>query len=124
MTYRVLIVDDSKLARMSIARLLDALRPGWVRLETANATEAMAHQPFETIDLALLDFNMPGRDGLDLATEMHAIKPNMPIAIISANAQDEILARTKAIGAGFLPKPLTQQVLAQFLDAVAPRLVE
>jgi DNA-binding NarL/FixJ family response regulator len=122
MTFRVLIVDDSKLARMSIARLLGALRPSWTRVETANAAEAMAHQPFANIDLALLDFNMPGRDGLTLAAEMHAIKPAMAMAIISANAQDEIVARTKAIGAGFLPKPLTQQVLAEFLDAVEPRL--
>ena len=122
MTYRVLIVDDSKLARMSIAKLLDALRPSWIRVETANATEAMARQPFEDIDVALLDFNMPGQDGLTLATEMHAIKPHMPMAIISANAQDEILARAKAIGAGFLPKPLTRQALAAFLDAIEPRL--
>jgi CheY-like chemotaxis protein len=122
MTYSVLIVDDSKLARMSIVKLLDALRPSWTRLETANAAEAMACQPFENIDVALLDFNMPGRDGLMLATEMRAIRPDMPMAIISANAQDEILARAKAIGAEFLPKPLTQQALAAFLDAIEPRL--
>ena len=122
MTYRVLIVDDSKLARMSIGRLLDMLRPDWVRIETANAAEAMACQPFQSIDLALLDFNMPGQDGLELAAAMHAIKPEMRLAIISANAQDEIVARTKAIGAGFLPKPLTQRALAEFLDAIEPRL--
>jgi CheY-like chemotaxis protein len=124
MTYRVLIVDDSKLARMSIAKFLDALRPSWVRSESANAVEAMAFQPFESIDIALLDFNMPGQDGLSLAGEMHAIRPALPMAIISANAQDEILARAKAIGAEFLPKPLTQQALAVFLDAIEPRLAD
>ena len=107
---------------MSISRLLDALRPSWTRVETANAVEAMACQPFAEIDVALLDFNMPGRDGLTLAAEMHAIKPAMPMAIISANAQDEIVARTKEIGAGFLPKPLTRQALAEFLDMIEPKL--
>ncbi len=122
MSYRVLIVDDSKLARMSINRLLDMLRPDWARTETANAVEAMACQPFEDIDLALLDFNMPGRDGLMLANDMHAIKPAMPMAIISANSQDEIVARAKAIGVGFLPKPLTEEALGAFLDTIEPRL--
>ena len=41
----------------------------------------------------------------------------MPMAIISANAQDEIVARANAIGAGFLPKPLTQKALAEYLEA-------
>jgi DNA-binding NarL/FixJ family response regulator len=120
MPYKVLIVDDSKLARMSINRLLVALRPTWSRIEATNATDAIACQSRENCDMALLDFNMPGPDGLMLATELHALKPGMPLAIISANAQDEIVARAKSIGADFLPKPLTQQVLASFLDAVAP----
>ena len=122
MTYTVLVVDDSKLARMSIARMLDQLRPAWTRLEVANATEAMECQGREKIDLALLDFNMPGRDGLELAAELHALRPSMPMAIISANAQDEIVARAKAIGAAFLPKPLTQAVLGEFLTSIEPRL--
>ena len=122
MGHRVLIVDDSRLARMSIARLLDVLRPDWTRVESANSAEAMACHPFDAIDVALLDFNMPGRDGLELAAEMHAVRPDMPMAIISANSQDEIVARTKAIGAGFLLKPLTQQALSEFLDAIEPRL--
>lgn len=122
MSHKVLIVDDSRLARMSIAKLLDALRPDWTRVETANAAEAMACHPFDAIDLALLDFNMPGRDGLELAAEIHAARPALPMAIISANSQDEIVARTKAIGARFLLKPLTQQALGEFLDAIEPRL--
>jgi hypothetical protein len=39
----------------------------------------------------------------------------MPIAIISANHQDEIVARATAIGATFLPKPLTETALSGFL---------
>jgi DNA-binding NarL/FixJ family response regulator len=120
MTYKVLIVDDSKLARMSIDRLLVTLRPAWIRIEAANAAEAVECQSRENCDIALLDFNMPGRDGLTLAAELHALNPAMPLAIISANSQDEIVARAKAIGAEFLPKPLTQKILAEFLDTVEP----
>jgi CheY-like chemotaxis protein len=127
MSYNVLIVDDSKLARMSIARLLGNLRPAWGRIEAANANIAMARLSAGTTDgekihIALLDFNMPGRDGLALAADLHALRPDMPLAIISANSQDEIVARAKAIGAAFLPKPLTEQALADYLVTVEPRL--
>jgi CheY-like chemotaxis protein len=121
MSYKVLVVDDSKLARMSIARLLAALRPDWIRIEAANAVEALARQSQESIDLALVDFNMPGPDGLSVAADLHACNPSMPMAIVSANNQDEIVARARALGAAFLSKPLTQQALAEFLAGVEAR---
>ena len=46
---------------MSIARLLDALRPDWIRVEAASATEAIERHSQETIDLALLDLTAYGR---------------------------------------------------------------
>jgi CheY-like chemotaxis protein len=121
MSYKVLVVDDSKLARMSIARLLGSLRPDWTRIEAANAAEALARQSQESIDLALVDFNMPGPDGLSVAADLHAFNPSMPMAIVSANNQDEIVARAHALGAAFLSKPLTQQALAEFLAMVEAR---
>jgi CheY-like chemotaxis protein len=121
MSYKVLVVDDSKLARMSVARLLGTLRPDWTRIEATNAAEALARQSQESIDLALVDFNMPGPDGLSVAADLHAFNPAMPMAIVSANNQDEIVARAHALGAAFLSKPLTQQALAEFLSEVESR---
>lgn len=115
MKYRVLIVDDSRLARMSIARVLGQLQPEWTRVEATNADEAVACVKQNDIDVALLDFNMPGRDGLELAAELHALKPLMPLALISANIQTAIIAQAHEAGAAFLPKPLTEEALAEFL---------
>ena len=115
MTYKVLIVDDSKLARMAVIKALTTLQPGWSRVEAANADQALELIGVEAIDLALLDFNMPGRDGLALAAELRALSPRLPMALISANMQDEIVARTHALGAEFLPKPLTEAILEPFL---------
>jgi DNA-binding NarL/FixJ family response regulator len=115
MTYKLLIVDDSKLARMSVAKVMKALYPDWTRVEAANADEALTLSGDASFDVALLDFNMPGRDGLELATDLRKAHPDMPIAIVSANHQDEIVARAKAIGASFLPKPLTEAALSEFL---------
>ena len=41
MSYKILIVDDSKLARMAVIKALNALYPDWTRLEAANADEAL-----------------------------------------------------------------------------------
>jgi CheY-like chemotaxis protein len=122
MTYKVLMVDDSKLARMSLAKLLGKLRPDWGRLEAAGAEEAMQVFAAQKPDVVILDFNMPGRDGLEIATELQALHPNIPVAVISANIQVEVVARATAAGAAFLPKPLTEQALAEFLDLAGPRL--
>lgn len=122
MIYSVLIVDDSKLARMSVAKLLNTLHPDWLRIEAGNADEAVQMIETAGADIALLDFNMPGRDGLELAADLLQRKPEMPIALISANHQLEIVTRAQAIGAQFLPKPLTQNALDDFLQSAIARL--
>jgi CheY-like chemotaxis protein len=122
MTYKLLIVDDSKLARMAAAKALGSLYPDWNRVEATNADQAIALAKDGAFDIALLDFNMPGRDGLQLATELRARYPSMPLALISANHQDEIVARAKAIGATFLPKPITEQSFGEFLHGAVRQL--
>lgn len=122
MIYKILIVDDSKLARMSVAKVLHAVRPGWARLEAANADEAVTLVQAERPDIVLIDFNMPGRDGLALAADLKALAPKMPLAVISANIQDEIVARSHDLGAAFLSKPLTEQALADFLAGAQAQL--
>ncbi|AWN47056.1 response regulator [Methylobacterium terrae] len=118
----VLVVDDSKLARAVALRLVRQLRPDWALREASNADEALAMVAGEPIDVALLDFNMPGKDGLALAEELRAGRPAMPIAVISANIQDEVIARARQLDAAFLAKPLTGEALAGFLSGASLRL--
>jgi CheY-like chemotaxis protein len=122
MTYSLLIVDDSKLARMAVAKALSALHPDWSRVEATNADEALALAKQGLPDIALLDFNMPGRDGLALAADLRALNPDMPVAVISANLQQEIITQAGQVGATFLPKPLTQDSLEAFLVGALERL--
>jgi CheY-like chemotaxis protein len=75
-----------------------------------------------SFDVALLDFNMPGRDGLELAAELLALHPSTPLAVVSANHQEEIVGRAKDIGAAFLTKPLNEQALGAFLADAIRRL--
>ena len=117
MTHKVLIVDDSKLARMAVLRVLNSLHPDWGSLEAANAEQALETLKRESPSFVLLDFNMPGKDGLALAEELRALDAKLRIAVISANHQVEVVNRAKAAGAAFLRKPLTEKALADFFDA-------
>ena len=117
MTPTVLIVDDSKLARMAVIKALDALHPEWTRLEAPDAESALETVRREAPDVALLDFNMPGKDGILLATELRRLNPGMHTAVISANHQVEVINRARAAGAAFLRKPISTGALGEFLDA-------
>jgi CheY-like chemotaxis protein len=122
MVTTVLIVDDSKLARIVVGKAIAALQPEWRRLEASGADEAIALFDSEQIDLVILDFNMPGRDGLELAEELRGRYPDMPIAVATANVQDEIIARARAANAAFIAKPVTEDGMRGFVSGAALRL--
>jgi CheY-like chemotaxis protein len=122
MQLKALIVDDSKLARMVLGSTLRRLRPGWELVEATNADEAIAAISTGSIDFALIDFNMPNTDGLELVARIRTTHPKMPMAVVSANVQDEIIGRARELNAAFVPKPLTDEAIGAFLSGVALRL--
>jgi CheY-like chemotaxis protein len=122
MQYNVLIVDDSKLARMVIMSALRRIRPDWKAIEATSAKEAIGAVESKDVQIALIDFNMPGTDGLELVARIRKTDPGMPIAVVSANLQDEIIARARELNAAFVGKPLTDEALAAFLSGAVLRL--
>jgi CheY-like chemotaxis protein len=122
MPVTVLIVDDSKLARIVAGKALAELQPEWQKVEASSAAEAHDLLASRTVDVALIDFNMTVKDGLELAAELRELHADMPIAIITANIQDEIIARAREIGAAFVAKPVTTDTLEGFLSGAALRL--
>lgn len=122
MTRTVLVVDDSKLARMVVARTLARVQPDWRLVEATSAQEALDIVRRDGADIALVDFNMPNVDGLTLIAQIRETHPDLPTAIVSANAQEDIVARARALEAGFVEKPLTDDALQAFLSGAALRL--
>lgn len=122
MPHNVLIVDDSKLARMVMVSAFRRIRPDWDLTEATSADEALKAISGGKVDIALVDFNMPGTDGLELVARIRHAHPAMPVAIVSANVQDEIIARARELKAAFVPKPLTDEALGAFLSGAALRL--
>ena len=120
--FNVLIVDDSKLARMVVKSALRRIRPDWTITEATSGEEALAAVETGDVQIALIDFNMPGMDGLALVARLRQTDSGMPIAVVSANLQDEIIARARELDAAFVGKPLTDDALGAFLTGAALRI--
>ena len=119
---RVLIVDDSKLARIVVGKAIAALQPDWTRVEAGSADEALSLLDREAVHVVVLDYNMPGVNGLELAEQLRARYPKMPIALATANVQDEVIARARAADVSFVAKPVTEDGMRGFLTGAALQL--
>jgi CheY-like chemotaxis protein len=87
----VLLVDDEERVRLSTSDMLNEL--GYEVREASTAEEGLKIiQSGEKIDLVLSDHLMPGMTGADLARALQALRPGLPILIISGYAESEGLA--------------------------------
>lgn len=112
----LLIVDDSKLARMMIRAVVKEKCPDWTVLEAGSGDEALKLYENTTIDYCSIDFNMPGMDGLALMEKMTASYPEIKKVLMTANYQDKIISRVKALNSIVIPKPITEQSVSQMLE--------
>ncbi|MDQ0392689.1 response regulator [Labrys monachus] len=120
MTRKVLIVSDSELVRMRVVEALAAMRPGWACAEAGSADEAHAIAEDRPIDVAFLDFELPGGGGLRLAVELRARQPSLIVGILADARWGRIRPGAVGLRAAFLPSPLTETALGAFLDAALP----
>ncbi|MDE9450232.1 response regulator transcription factor [Aliiroseovarius sp. Z3] len=104
---RILIADDHDLVRDTIAMFLEA--EGMAEIVSVENLDAavQAADASGSFDLVLLDFNMPGMDGLQGLTRMKEANDGCPVAILSGTATPRIAKDALAAGAaGFVPKTL------------------
>lgn len=112
----LLLVDDSRIARLSLKRQLQSLDLEMTLLEAESADAADAVLATRVPDIALIDFNMPGRDGLELAAGIRQQHPQVRMALVTANIQDALARRAAELGLAFLPKPTTAEQLDAFIQ--------
>ena len=120
---RVLVVDDEELARMRLKSLVaECGEPRCtVSGEAANASQALVWLATHECDLLLLDVQMPGRDGTQLAAELRMKTPAPAIVFVTAHAQHALKAfDLEAID--YLTKPVKRERLQMALRRVAQRL--
>jgi CheY-like chemotaxis protein len=112
---QVLLVDDDSAVREVTANLLQDLGYRVVEAGSGGAALDMLDGQAE-IDLLLVDFAMPGMNGAEVAREVHARRPDLPILFVTGYADTEALAA--AAGDGILRKPFVERDLAAKLRSV------
>jgi two-component system, LytTR family, response regulator AlgR len=120
---RILLVDDEDLARMRLRGLIaDCVEPkAVVAGEAANALQALAWLAGARCDVVLLDVQMPGRDGTQLAAELRRMSEAPAVVFVTAHAQHAVRAfDLEAVD--YLTKPVRRERLHQALQRVAQRL--
>ena len=115
MSQTVLVVDDSSLARMMMRTLMSKNFPDVTLLEAASGKDARLICDDQHVDIALLDYNMPGINGLDLALELMNSCPDMQMYLVTANVQEATRQRAEAAGLGFITKPVDAAQLEPIL---------
>jgi two-component system, NarL family, response regulator DesR len=115
-TIRLLLADDQALVRGALATLLDLEPDMTVVAEVARGDEVVAAARESTPDVALLDVEMPGLDGIEATRELRAAMPEVKVVIVTTFGRPGFLRRALVAGAnGFVVKDTPARQLA---DAV------
>lgn len=100
---KVMLVDDSNLARMI---LKSALGEEFTIVEASNGDRALELYPLEKPDLVILDLLMPGIGGLDVLVRLKELDPTAKVLIGSADIQDSTRQEAERLGAlVYIKKP-------------------
>ncbi|MGW6915648.1 response regulator [Kitasatospora sp. NPDC054939] len=118
-TVRVLLADDEHLIRGAMAALLSLEEDITVVAEAASGPEAVAMAKAHRPDIAVLDLQMPGMDGIEVATELRLLLPDCRAMIVTGHGRPGYLKRALEVGVrGFLPKTVSAADLAGIIRTV------
>ncbi len=108
---KVLVVDDDPVVGKSFNRVLSQDK-GYIVINAQNAAEALEKLREQEYDLVYTDIKMPGMDGVELAGQVKAKRPWMPVVIVTGygTAANEQRARAAGVTA-FLNKPLSPEMI-------------
>jgi DNA-binding NarL/FixJ family response regulator len=113
---RVLIVDDHPMMRQGLAQLIDNEPDLKVCAEGDTGAQGLDIVVAQKLDLVLLDISLPDKNGLELIKDIRAIKPELPILIVSMH--DEALYAERVLRAGARGYIMKQEGGIKLLQAI------
>jgi two-component system chemotaxis response regulator CheY len=115
---RALVIDDSRAVRVIIGKILREI--GMEVIEAANGREALERMNSDgSVELVLVDWNMPEMNGLDFIRAIRARREFDPVRILMVTTETESEQVSRALEAGaneYLMKPFTKDVLVAKLN--------
>ncbi|MEV7421717.1 MULTISPECIES: response regulator transcription factor [unclassified Streptomyces] len=117
---RVLIADDEALMRTGIRLVLENAEDIVVVAEAGNGNEAVAACRDQDVDVALLDIQMPVKDGIAAAEDIALASPRTHVVMLTAFGQEQSVTRALRAGAnGFLLKDTGPMELIRAVQTAA-----
>ena len=117
MKAKILVVDDSGLARRLIRKILEEL--GYEVEDVPDGAQALERYLLNRHDAVVLDLLMHGMYGVDVLLKLKQLNPKLPVIIASADIQKTTREQVKEGGAAaMVNKPVTKEQLAEVLEIV------
>ena len=114
--YKILIVDDSGLARRMARDAVAKAAPDASIIEADCGDDALKKVDGIDITAGIIDLNMPGMNGLELILELRRRFANIQLALCTANIQEIIRQRAEEQNISFIPKPASPEKVKAFLQ--------
>ena len=119
-SYRIIVVEDNLLMQEALAELLGAA--GHV-VQLVDCGEALGDLSSQSFDIALLDLNLPGEDGLSIARRLRASFPRLGIIMLTARNQPDDTLNGYLQGAdNYFTKPFHPTALLAAIDNLGARV--
>lgn len=116
---RILIADDHAIVRAGLKQFVADQADMTVVGEAATGAETVSLVRSEPYDVVLLDISMPDRNGVDTLKQLKQIRPEMPVLMLSAHAEEQYAVNLLRAGAaGYVSKETASTQLVQAIRTV------
>jgi two-component system nitrate/nitrite response regulator NarL len=119
MTMRVLVADDHPLVVDALALYLKEIDPDVEVLGAGSVASALERLEENSVDLILLNFGMPGMNGLEGLRQVHEAYPDVPLVMITGSARpQDMLGALDRGAAGVLLKEYSRTAIIKALELI------
>ena len=117
--YNVFIIEDHPVIRQGYALLFRRTDDIVICGEASSAEEALCQIPTCAPDIVLVDFSLPGMNGLEFVQRLQEEQPGLPTVVISGHQEEVFIENVLAAGATrYLVKEQAPQVLIETIRQV------
>lgn len=116
---KILIVDDHPVVRKGLTQILYEEPDVEIAAEAKTAAESLAMVREKEWDVVVLDITLPDRSGLEALKDIKALRPHLPVLILSMHPEDQYALRVlKAGAAGYVNKDSASEELVKAVRKV------
>ncbi|MDO9305037.1 MAG: response regulator [Sulfuricurvum sp.] len=114
---KILVADDSKLARLSLIKSIKGLEPHCEIIEAENGLIAVEQFKENSPSIVFLDLTMPVMDGYEALEKIIAMNSKAQVVVVTADIQSQAQAQVISLGAKMvIPKPISSEKMQAVLE--------